>query len=203
LINFYTQEKTMNRLTVGAIIAGMLLALFCSSVVSASPILSIVPATQTVAAGSSVTLDVNISDVTDLFAFQFDLSFAPSVLSANSIAEGPFLPSGGTTFFLPGTIDNTNGTISATADSLIGAISGVSGSGSLAEFTFTAIAAGTTSIDLSNVTLLDSSFDLIDASLQSGTVVVTANTGVTPEPNSLALMFLGMICLTLKFLRRI
>jgi adhesin HecA-like repeat protein len=193
----------MNRLTVGAMKAGMFLALSCSSVVSASPILSIVPATQTVSAGSGVTLDVNISDVTDLFGFQFDLTFLPSVLSANSIAEGPFLPSGGTTFFLPGTIDNTNGTISATADSLIGAISGVSGSGTLAEFTFTAIAAGTSSIDLSNVTLLDSSFNLIDANLQSGTVLVTANTGVTPEPNSLALMFIGMICLTFKCLRRI
>lgn len=194
----------MKSFRAAAIIAGMLLPILCSSATFASPtVLSIVPVTQTVGIGSMVTLDVNISGVTDLYGFQFDLSFAPSVLSANATTEGPFLPSGGTTFFVPGTIDNTNGTISATADTLIGAISGVSGDGTLAVVTFTALAAGTSSIDLSNVTLLDSGFNSIDASFQGGTVIVTPGTTVTPEPTTFVLMLTGMSILAFKFLKRI
>jgi hypothetical protein len=48
-------------------------------------------------------VDVNISGVTDLYDFQFDLSFNPAVIQATSVLEGKFLLSGGgTTFFLPG-----------------------------------------------------------------------------------------------------
>jgi general secretion pathway protein D len=192
----------MKRFRIAAILAGMSLALVFSSLTCASPILSIMPVTQTVSAGNDLTLDVNISGVADLYAFQLDLSFSPTVLAAASTTEGSFLPSGGATFFIPGTIDNIGGTISATADTLIGPIPGVSGSGTLAELTFTAIAAGTTSIDLSNVTLLDSSFNPISINLDSGTVVVTTNTGVTPEPTSFVLMLSGISVLAHKFLRR-
>ena len=45
--------------------------------------------------------------------------------------EGPFLPSGGATFFIAGAIDKVNGTVTATADSLIAAPAGVSGDGTL------------------------------------------------------------------------
>jgi adhesin HecA-like repeat protein len=192
----------MKRLRIAAILAGMLLALVCSSLTPASPVLSITPVTQSVSVGSSLALDVNISGVADLYGFQFDLSFSPTVLAAVSTAEGSFLPSGGTTFFISGTIDNMGGTISGTADTLIGAISGVNGSGDLAVVTFTALTAGTSSIDLSNVTLLDSNFNPISPSLGGGTVVVTTNTAVTPEPTSFVLMLSGISVLAYKFLRR-
>src|SRR5579872_3309794 len=105
----------------------------------ADPILSIQPPSTSVGAGSNFAVDVNISNVSDLFAFQFDIGFNPGILSATSITEGLFLPGGGTTFFIPGTIDNIGGTISSNADTLIGAISGVSGSGTLAIIDFTAL----------------------------------------------------------------
>src|SRR5437870_1479224 len=104
----------------------------------ADPILvSIQPSTSSVTPGDTLTLDVDVANVTDLFAFQFDLGFSPGVLSALSITEGAFLPGGGTTFFIPGTIDNVGGAITATADSLIGTISGVNGNGTLAAVQFT------------------------------------------------------------------
>src|SRR4029077_14819083 len=105
----------------------------------AVPTLSINPASSTVSAGSNVVLDVNIANVTDLFAFQFDLSFAPGTVSAASIAEGAFLAAGGTTAFIPGTIDNVGGNIAATADTLIGPGPGVNGSGTLAVLTLTGL----------------------------------------------------------------
>src|ERR1700733_8124518 len=80
--------------------------------------LSVQPVSSSIVAGTSETLDINITNVPDLFGFQFDVSFAPGVLSAVSITEGSFLPGGGSTFFLPGDIDNGAGTIALTADTL-------------------------------------------------------------------------------------
>ncbi|HEY6185539.1 MAG TPA: cohesin domain-containing protein, partial [Terriglobales bacterium] len=112
----------MFRFRLVAILAGLLSALVFAapSFADSIPLLSISPASSSITAGSAITLDVNISNVTDLYGFQFDLSFAPGILAANSVTEGAFLASGGSTFFLPGPIDNATGTISFTANSLFG-----------------------------------------------------------------------------------
>jgi Cohesin domain/PEP-CTERM motif len=146
----------------------------------ATPILTIQGPT-TVSQGSSLAVDVNIVSVTDLYGFQFDLGFNPSVLMATMVSEGAFLPSGGSTFFIPGTIDNTNGIVAATADTLTGALSGVSGSGTLAVFDFTAIANGATGLTLSNVILIDSNGNLINT------------VGNTPEPSALILFAVTLL----------
>lgn len=192
----------MFRLRIAVTIAGVFLASILSlpSFADGIPILSIAPASPTVSAGNSISLDVSIANVTDLFAFQFDLSFAPGTVSAASIAEGAFLPGGGTTAFIPGTIDNVGGTVAATADTLIGPGPGVNGGGILAILTLTGLTAGTSSIDFSNVFLLDSNLNSIDASTLSGSVTVTPSTVPTPEPNSLVLLIAGFG--TVFFVRR-
>lgn len=139
----------------------------------AVPILSIEPPSLLVQLGKSFSLDVRISGVADLFAFQFDLAFNPFFLSAGSITEGPFLPSGGTTSFIPGTVDNTLGTITATADTLIGAIPGVNGSGVLASVDFQALGVGNSPITLSNVILLNSDINDIPVSIVDASITVT------------------------------
>jgi len=192
----------MFRLRMAAVIAGIVLASILSlpALADGVPTLSIAPSSTTMGAGSNVVLDVNIANVTDLFAFQFDLSFAPGTVSAASIVEGAFLAGGGTTTFIPGTIDNVGGTIAATADTLIGPGPGVSGGGILAILTLTGLTAGTSSIDFSNVFLLDSNLNSIDASTVSGSVTVTPSTVPTPEPNSLVLLIAGFG--TVFFVRR-
>jgi len=109
----------------------------------AGPIgLSVQPANSIVNEGQSFDVDIVISDVVDLYAYQFDLSFSfnATVLEATAVTEGAFLPGGGSTFFMPGTIDNTAGTISFTAGTLTGPTLGVSGSGVLATISFNALA---------------------------------------------------------------
>lgn len=194
----------MNRLRVGLVIAGVVLASIFSlpALADGVPALSISPASATVGAGNNVTLDVDISNITDLYAFQFDVTFDPGTVSAVSITEGSFLPGGGPTFFLPGTIDNVGGTIASTADSLVGAIPGVNGNGTLAILTLFGLALGTSMIDLSNVFLLDSNLNSIDASTRSGNVTVTPRTAPTPEPSSLVLWISGMSALAFMLLRR-
>lgn len=136
------------------------------------------PATQNVLPGQTITVSVRVDAVTDLFAFGFDLGFNPSVLSATSITEGPFLATAGTTLFIPGSIDNASGTVSATGDTLLTAIQGASGSGVLAQVSFTVVGAGNSALNIFGATLLDSSLSGIPVTTQSGSVTAAA----TPEP---------------------
>jgi general secretion pathway protein D len=169
-----------------------LFSVFLTVSVFADPIVSIDPSSLDVTAGQAFTVDVSISSVIDLFAFQFDLGFDPTILSAAGIGEGGFLSGGGSTFFIPGTIDNTAGTIDFTANSLLGAISGVDGSGILATASFTGLAQGVSPINLFNVTLLDSSLSGIDVTTQAGSVNVAPGAAV-PEPSTLLLLGTGLI----------
>src|SRR5450756_44632 len=85
-----------------------------------------------ISAGDTFTVGVAASGYTDLYAFQFDLAYNPSILSSVSVSEGSFLLTGGTTFFIAGAIYNATGVVSGTADTLLGAITGVNGGGILA-----------------------------------------------------------------------
>jgi general secretion pathway protein D len=170
----------------GVLILGLFLG-FSVLHAYAVPVLRIAPPKKTVQPNEHFSLDIAIADVTDLLSFQFDLAFDPSVLSATSITEGPFLPSGGSTFFVPGTIDNTAGTLTFTADTLIGVIAGVAGSDILATASFQALALGTSPIMLSNVIVLDSTLADIATSTGDGTV------HVVPEPGTFVLLAPGLL----------
>jgi hypothetical protein len=171
----------------------------CSICGFADPIVSIQPFFSTVDTGSFFDVAVNISPVNKLFAFQFDLGFDPAILSAQSVTEGALLPSGGSTFFIPGAIDNSAGTITLTADSLF-RVSGVTGSGILATVNFEALGIfGTSSLTLSNLVLLDSALSDIPFTTKGATV------NVVPEPSSLLLIgsaLIGLIAFQRKSLAR-
>lgn len=185
----------------------LLVALFglLAAPAQAAPILSLQPSTLSATVGDTVSFDIVISDVTDLFGFQFDLGFDPDIVQGVSITEGDFLSGGGTTFFVPGDIDNAAGVLAFTANALIGEIAGVSGGGTLARVTFTAIAAGTSLLNIFNTTLLDSSlsgltFDTVNGSLS---VAAGSSTGPNPvpEPASLVLFATGALA-ALRSMRR-
>ena len=140
-----------------------------------------------------VVVNVNIADAVDLYAFGFDLVFDPSVLAAQSATEGAFLATGGATFFLPGFIDNVGGSVTFNADSLIGAIPGVSGSGTLVTFDFLAIGSGISGLGLENTTFLDSSLSDLPVTLEGGTVSVSGVSVRTPEPSTALLLIVSLL----------
>src|SRR5215472_10354871 len=78
------------------------------------------PASQTVSVGQTFTVDINVDQIPDLFDYQFSLRFDPAVLAAHSVTEGALFANTGDSFFSPGTIDNSAGTILTTVDTLIG-----------------------------------------------------------------------------------
>lgn len=157
----------------------------------AAAIVSISPVSFDVEVGESFVVDIAIEGVEDLYAFQFDLSFSPSILRADDLLEGAFLTAGGGTFFIPGIIDDVLGTISFTASSLLGPGPGVTGSGVLATLRFTSLAAGVSPIALSGAILLDSGLADIDFVSADGAVTVRED-GTVPEPTSSSLLLLAV-----------
>ena len=155
--------------------------------------LTVSPATTDTTLGQLVSLDIDVADISDLYAWQFDVDFDPSVLSVVGISEGAFLASGGATFFVPGTIDNSDGSVGFNADTLIGPLFGVDGSGTLATVEFDTIEAADSAVTLNNIILLDSNFNNINFTSTNGSINVSV-TAAVPEPNSVALILAGACC---------
>jgi general secretion pathway protein D len=170
-----------------------LLALLIPCPVLATPIVSIEPSSTTIAVGTTFSVNVNITGAIDLYAFEFDIGFNQNALVANATSEGAFLSGEGATFFIPGTIDNAAGLISFTANSLLSAVPGANGDGTLAIVSFTALAPSDTTLNLFNIVLLDSQLSGIANSSSIGSVTVTG-TGEVPEPSMITLIGVGLAC---------
>jgi len=185
----------------GILAAGALLIFSGYAFADSGAMVSLQPASSTISTGDTATVDVNISGVSDLYAYQFDVLFGAATVSNTSETEGSFLAGGGTTFFIPGTVDNVGGSVTETANTLIGAISGVDGSGTLVVLQFTGLAPGTTSIDLANVILLDSNLNSIDFTTDDASLTVQGGGVPASEPSDLLLLGMGVITLV-GFARR-
>ncbi|MEO5734585.1 MAG: cohesin domain-containing protein [Rubrivivax sp.] len=182
--------STTAKQVLGAASLASLLSLGAMQAAQAVPVLSITASPATAVVGSPLALDVRITDIVDLYAFQFSLAFNPAVLQAMPATEGPFLSAGGGTFFGGGTVDNTAGKVSFVIDSLIGPVAGVNGSGSLARILFNVTAAGTSPLTFANVLFLNSAQNDITVQINNRSI-----TAVVPEPAALLLMALGVAAL--------
>lgn len=153
-------------------------------------VLTLTPSSRVASIGDTINYDLVISDVTDLYGYQFSLQFDPTLVNITGLSEGPAMATAGTTFFVPGAFDNVNGLLGLTGDTLIGPISGFAGSGVLASLSFKAIGAGIGDIAVNDTFLLDSSFSEITTTVNSTSINVLANT--VPEPSGILLMLVGL-----------
>ncbi|MDQ1829205.1 cohesin domain-containing protein [Massilia scottii] len=166
-------------------LAAMLLA--ASTQAFALPTLSLSASPATV--GSTVDLAVKISDVADLYGYQFTLTFDSALLKANSVTEGAFLGTAGPTFSGVSAIDNATGLISFVFNTRLGAGAGAFGSGDLAHISFDALAAGSAALTFSDVLFLDSNQNEIVVMADNGSVQVV------PEPATYMMMGVGLLAL--------
>ena len=160
----------------------------------AAPILSFStgPAAQV---GSTVTYNIAIDDIADLYAYQFSINYDARYLRALNVTEGAFLGTAGST--VSGVIGMDTGLIDFVYGSLLGPTPGASGSGLLASITFEAIGAGTSALSFADVIFLDSvGDDIAGLTALSGQGVVLADPGGpvdVPEPASVLLFGAGLV----------
>ncbi|MDP2008036.1 MAG: cohesin domain-containing protein [Rubrivivax sp.] len=159
-----------------------------ASAQTTEPVLTLVATPSPGVVGSPVLVEVALTGIADLYAYQFSLAFDPTLLQAVSVAEGAFLPVAGSTYFSAGSINNTAGSINFTIGSLLGALPGVNGSGVLANIGFNVTQAGTSALVFSDVLLLDSNLLDLTVQVQNGSLVTTA----VPEPGTWLMFGLGL-----------
>jgi hypothetical protein len=117
------------------------------------------------------TVSLVVEDVTNLGAFQFDLTYDPAVLKIVDVQGGPFLGSSGREVqCLPprrgeGSIGLTCVTLGATPE-------GPNGSGELATITFQSLALGSSSLRFARLTLTDPPAQPLPAQAQNVAILV-------------------------------
>jgi len=130
-------------------VALMLVSMISGKAVAATAKMAIAPSEVTdIASGETFTVNVTISDVTNLYGWQFNITFDPNVLRCEKAAEGPFLSSVNTTMYPAPKIDNDKGYVMSSSLFWIPWYppQGASGSGLLANVTFTVKSGGSTSL---------------------------------------------------------
>lgn len=108
--------------------------------------------------GSTFSLEVKISSVSELFAWQFNLTWDSTLMYATNASEGDFLNAWDqkpTHFFGAEYIDEIPGSVFVGATILGEDWKGTSGSGTLATVNFTVIEKGETPLNLTNTKLLE------------------------------------------------
>lgn len=112
------------------------------------------PHTSVGTIGQNFTVDINISNVTDLYGWELKLGWNSTILDAVNVVEGSFLKRGGNTFFAY-KINNTEG-FGLVDCTLLGNVPGVSGNGTLATIEFHVKTLGECTLDLYDTTLVSS-----------------------------------------------
>jgi hypothetical protein len=125
-----------------------------SNAILSTTTVAVSPSSVTVPVSQNFTINVNVSGVSDLYGWEFQLDWNSTLLDAVNVSEGPFLKTGGNTFFTY-TVNATMGNMIVDC-ALMGDIPGVSGDGTLATITFYTKSVGECQLDLHDVILLNS-----------------------------------------------
>ena len=149
------------------------------------------PLSLELGAGNTSTVDILVEDVTDLYGFEFEITFDPAVLEvvdADPDEEGVQIEAGdflSPDWTLDNTVDNDNGTITY-ALCQMNPSPPQSGDGVLARITWRGKAAGTSPIQLAHVLLGAPGGVEIPASTEDSQIVVVSAAGTTVSPSGLS-----------------
>lgn len=149
------------------------------------------PPTGTAEVGQAFFVNIRITDVADLYCWEFKLGWDPSILDAIKVSEENFLKQGGDTFFAK-KINNTQGYVLVDC-TLFGDVAGVNGSGTLASIEFYAEAQGESVLDLYDTILINSLEQSITHTANNGFFVIPDIPQIIILPLFMALTMLAII----------
>lgn len=142
-------------LLTGTLLTSITVVLVAGGIGAASPetVITVNPKITTTEPGESFEIDITVSDVSDLYGWQFNLTFDPTILSAVNVTEGPFLKQAGGTWLLGPDINNFAGFVLCGASLFPYPDEGATGSGVLATVTFNVTAEGWDDLHFSEMVL--------------------------------------------------
>ena len=162
------QTEISRRLTLAAVVLMFAAAAIMGEVWASPATISIGPGSvNDVPVGETFTVDVIITDVTNLYGWLINVTFNPNILKAEEVLEGPFLKNVNDTVWPKPVLENSKGYVFASA-SLLPPYPpvGVSGSGTLGNITFTVKSSGSSTLHFDETMTYLRTFDV------SGGVVV-------------------------------
>ena len=161
-----------NKLFSGFLLLILLLAM-CSVFAFAATELSVNPAEKNVTQNETFLISVDIDTTESISGVQFNINYDSSIINATSEIEGGFLTKDSGSVGDTTIINNAVGKITAVIDKIPNTV-GVTGSGSIVNITFKALAKNNIStITITNSIIVNTSLDAVDvASVNNGTVDV-------------------------------
>ena len=136
-------------------------------------------------AAQQFTIDVQISNATNVFGYQISLTFDSTALAYVSVQNGDFLPGSIGPPMLPPIVADGEIKFGAT---LLGAVPGVNGDGTLATVTFEVVAVKASTLGL-DVKVIDSNDQRLELTTESGTITGAPLESVRTEPEGDVLSF--------------
>lgn len=152
--------------------------------------ISVQPSAQTVTRGTNFTVNINVTNVQNLGAYDINLTYAENILDLVAVENGEFLVSTSErTVITTGPISSSGsvsfGALSFDNDPGNGTAPGPSGNGTLARVTFAAVVNGMSNLNLPTADIYDIDGVGLARTVQGGGVTVTT-VGTTPSPSPLA-----------------
>jgi hypothetical protein len=141
----------------------------------------VLPASGVVAPGETVTMEIEVRDVENLFGVDIGLAFDADKLEAQDVTVGEFLDP---VFEAQKTVDNRAGRVHYVF-ALMGPVESVSGSGVVARVVFRGLAEGDSAVYLEQLLLANDAAEEIPATA-SGAVVVVGSGAATATASSTA-----------------
>jgi len=168
----------------------LILALTPFAALAQGTIVLVNPPSQSVDVNQTVTVEIKVDTVTNLYGVDIRLTFDAAKLEAQDadgnssngiqIQPGTFL-NAAQGFLAQNSVNNTTGQVQYVF-ALMAPATAVSGTGVLARITFRAKAAGAAAITLNSVTLSNDQAQPIAATLMNGSVTVVPSGSPTPTP---------------------
>jgi hypothetical protein len=144
---------------------------------SSGTIVFVSPHVVNVAVNQTFHVTINISDISDLYGWEFKLGYNNSLLELVNVTEGSFLNSSRDTYFVQKNM-SADGYVLAGCTSLRN-VAGADGNGTLATVEFRAKKLGSCTLDLYDTKLVNSAKQLIEHDEIDGTVTATGCVTVT------------------------
>ena len=145
------RDNSKRIILLGVLMLNILGVLIVMRTVIASPeaVVTVNPKISVKAPGESFEINVTVSDVSDLYGWEFNITFDPAILNVENVTEGPFLKQAGSTWPLPTTIDNDAGFVFKGSALFPPPETGASGNGTLATITFNVTVEGESNLSFS------------------------------------------------------